>query len=49
MKPHEFVQYGLACLEKFADKGDEGAKEIRVKLRVVVGMLRWLLKFFELF
>lgn len=36
MKPHEFVQYGLGCLEKFAGLGDQCAKEIREKLRVVV-------------
>lgn len=47
VKPHEFVQYGLACLEKFADVGDECAKEVREKLRVVVaggdGTVGWVL------
>lgn len=36
MKPHEFVQYGLSCLEKFASFGDSCAKETREKLRIVV-------------
>ncbi|WRX32829.1 Diacylglycerol kinase [Theobroma cacao] len=29
VKPHEFVRYGLACLEKWANNGDRCAKETR--------------------
>ena len=36
VKPNEFVQYGLACLEQLAGLGDVCAKEVREKLRVVV-------------
>ncbi|KAL2488760.1 Diacylglycerol kinase (ATP) [Forsythia ovata] len=47
VKPHEFVQYGLACLKKFASPGDSCAKETREKLRVVVaggdGSMGWVL------
>ncbi|PIN18228.1 Diacylglycerol kinase [Handroanthus impetiginosus] len=35
VKPHEFVQYGLCCLEKLASRGDNCAKETREKLRIV--------------
>ncbi|CAI9098692.1 OLC1v1035382C1 [Oldenlandia corymbosa var. corymbosa] len=47
VRPHEFVQYGLGCLEKFSDLGDTCAKTIREKLRVVVaggdGTVGWVL------
>jgi len=36
VKPHEFVLYGLACLEMLAGLGDSCAKETREKLRVMV-------------
>lgn len=36
VKPHEFVQYGLACLEIFANLGDNCAKATREKLKIVV-------------
>lgn len=39
VKPHEFVQYGLTCLENFASFGDSCAKETREKLRIVVHFL----------
>ncbi|KAL5699324.1 diacylglycerol kinase (ATP) [Ranunculus cassubicifolius] len=47
VKPKEFVQYGLVCLEKMASRGDHCAKETREKLRVMVaggdGTAGWVL------
>lgn len=36
VKPHEFVRYGLGCLEILAGHGDSCAKECREKMRVMV-------------
>lgn len=36
VKPHEFVEYGLGCLEVLATQGDKIADEIRKKIRVMV-------------
>ncbi|KAK7859517.1 diacylglycerol kinase 3 [Quercus suber] len=35
VKPHEYVQYGLKCLEMLAGIGDSCAKDTRERLRVV--------------
>ncbi|XP_022969690.1 diacylglycerol kinase 7-like [Cucurbita maxima] len=47
VKPHEFVRYGLRCLELLAGLGDACAKEIREKMRVMVaggdGTVGWVL------
>ncbi|KAG8493193.1 hypothetical protein CXB51_010610 [Gossypium anomalum] len=36
VKPHEFVRYGLACIEKWANYGDFCAKEIRQNIRIMM-------------
>ncbi|PKI59867.1 hypothetical protein CRG98_019749, partial [Punica granatum] len=47
VKPHEFVQYGLGCLEKLASTGDKCAEETRKRIRVMVaggdGTVGWVL------
>lgn len=47
VKPHEFVQYGLSCLEKFAALGDSCAKVTRERIRIVAaggdGTVGWIL------
>ncbi|KAI4335464.1 hypothetical protein L6164_014108 [Bauhinia variegata] len=47
VKPHEFVQYGLGCLDMLASIGDTVAKETRERIRVMVaggdGTVGWVL------
>uniref|UniRef100_A0A1D1Z3R0 Diacylglycerol kinase n=1 Tax=Anthurium amnicola TaxID=1678845 RepID=A0A1D1Z3R0_9ARAE len=47
VKPPDFVQYGLACLERLASLGDNCAQETREKMRVMVaggdGTVGWVL------
>lgn len=49
VKPSEFVEYGLACLEKYASIGDNCARVIRDKLRVVVYFLFSTINYWLLF
>lgn len=39
VRPHEFVEYGLVCLEKLAGLGDFCARDTREKMRIMVYLL----------
>ncbi|CAL0304953.1 unnamed protein product [Lupinus luteus] len=47
VKPHEFIRYGLGCLDTLAALGDTCAKETRERIRIVVaggdGSVGWIL------
>ncbi|RZC08742.1 Diacylglycerol kinase 3 [Glycine soja] len=47
VKPHEFLRYGLGCLEMLASLGDYCAKETRERIRIMVaggdGSVGWVL------
>ncbi|OEL24668.1 Diacylglycerol kinase 7 [Dichanthelium oligosanthes] len=47
VKPSDFILYGLSCLERLADQGDNCAKAAREKMRIVVaggdGTVGWML------
>jgi len=36
VKPHEFIRYGLGCLEMMANYGDHCALETRDRMRIMV-------------
>ena len=44
VKPSDFVQHGLSCLERVADLGDDCARATREKLRIMVTG-KWVISF----